>query len=223
MTYTSDGMLYLLVAVACILVAECVILWAYYAKYLRIHKVFAERQAFLERLRDEEYHKSQAFILDNEEKIKFLEAQLKESGEENKSLQVKIEKLRCSNRIAEIDIEERNHAEEVIRKSEIYRQIQRSISLYGGTPLKEDQWEELSRIVDEAYSDFSDKLLGYCKLSTHEFRVCLLIKIGIRPQDISNLTAHSKQSISTTRNRLFKRIFGDKGSGKDWDEFIVSL
>lgn len=221
--YNSDVILFMLLAVALIFVAEGIILWAYQLKTIKIQKAYAERQYNLERLREEEYHKSKEYIEENESKIKYLEEQLRDSDDENLQLKEKIERLRCANRIAEIDINERSKSETMIRNSAIYKEIQKSISLYGGTPLKEEQWEELTRIVDTAYVDFSDKLLHYCKLSAHEFRVCLLIKIGIRPQEISNITSHSKQSISTTRNRLFKRVFGDKGSGKDWDDFIVSL
>ena len=53
--------------------------------------------------------------------------------------------------------------------------------------------------------------------------MCLLIKVRVQPKDIASLTAHSKESVASTRSRLYQKIFGKKGSTRDWDEFILSL
>jgi len=53
--------------------------------------------------------------------------------------------------------------------------------------------------------------------------VSLLIKVRIQPKDIALLTAHSKESVASTRSRLYSKVFGMKGSSKDWDDFILSL
>ena len=56
-----------------------------------------------------------------------------------------------------------------------------------------------------------------------DYRVSLLIKIRMQPKDIATLTAHSKESIASTRSRLYQKVFGKKGSTKDWDDFILSI
>ena len=45
----------------------------------------------------------------------------------------------------------------------------------------------------------------------------------IQPKDIATLTAHSKESVASTRSRLYQKVFGKKGSTKDWDDFILSI
>lgn len=60
-------------------------------------------------------------------------------------------------------------------------------------------------------------------MNEYEHRVSLLIKIGIQPSVIAELTAHSRESVSATRRRLFEKAFEKKGTPKDWDEFIMSL
>ena len=36
-------------------------------------------------------------------------------------------------------------------------------------------------------------------------------------------TAHTKTSVTQTRKRLYKKCFGEAGTGEQWDEFIESL
>jgi len=60
-------------------------------------------------------------------------------------------------------------------------------------------------------------------MSEQDYHVCLLIKVRATPKDISTLTIHSKESVATTRSRLYQKIFGRKGSTHEWDEFIWSL
>ena len=52
---------------------------------------------------------------------------------------------------------------------------------------------------------------------------CLLIKINISPIDIAKLTMHSKEAITSNRRILYEKVFGKKGTPKDWDSFILSL
>lgn len=196
---------------------------AYYQKFTKNNKILVERQCHLEKLREEYYKRSSDYIEANNLKIQALEKQLSEATTERNDLQTEIERLQCSNKIAHIDMAKDQEAIAKVRASSIYRVIQEQIMQNNGRPLKIEEWEELTSIIDEAFGDFSNKLMSYCQLNAQEFHVCLLLKIGIKPNDISMLTARSKQSISSIRNRLFRKVFGDKGSGKDWDDFIYSL
>ena len=67
------------------------------------------------------------------------------------------------------------------------------------------------------------KLYSLYNMSDQDFRVSLLIKVRLQPKDIATLTAHSKESIASTRSRLYQKVFGKKGSTKDWDDFILSI
>ena len=60
-------------------------------------------------------------------------------------------------------------------------------------------------------------------MSSNEYHVCLLIKVGFSPKDISILMGLSLSNISNIRKRLFEKMTGRKGSAKDFDKFIMSL
>ena len=92
-----------------------------------------------------------------------------------------------------------------------------------GRSLDEAGWQQLMETVDGVYTGFTEKLYSLYKMSEQDYHVCLLIKVRVSPKDIAILTAHSKESVATTRSRLYQKIFGQKGSSKDWDEFILSL
>ena len=92
-----------------------------------------------------------------------------------------------------------------------------------GRSLSESDWTELTEAVDGVYNGFSEKLYSLYNMSDQDYRVSLLIKVRIQPKDIATLTAHSKESIASTRSRLYQKVFGKKGSTKDWDDFILSI
>ena len=92
-----------------------------------------------------------------------------------------------------------------------------------GRSLSESDWTELAEAVDNVYNGFSEKLYSLYNMSNQDYRVSLLIKARIQPKDIATLTAHSKESIASTRSRLYQKVFGKKGSTRDWDDFILSI
>ena len=92
-----------------------------------------------------------------------------------------------------------------------------------GRSLSESDWIELAEAVDNVYNGFSEKLYSLYNMSNQDYRVSLLIKARIQPKDIATLTAHSKESIASTRSRLYQKVFGKKGSTRDWDDFILSI
>ncbi|MBE6260148.1 MAG: hypothetical protein E7107_04880 [Prevotella sp.] len=95
--------------------------------------------------------------------------------------------------------------------------------LNDGRSMNQGDWQELTEAVDGLYSGFSEKLFSLYRMSEQDYHVSLLIKVRIQPKDIATLTAHSKESIASTRSRLYQKVFGKKGSTKDWDDFILSI
>jgi hypothetical protein len=95
--------------------------------------------------------------------------------------------------------------------------------LNDGRSMNQGDWQELTEAVDSVYSGFSEKLFSLYRMSEQDYHVSLLIKVRIQPKDIATLTAHSKESVASTRSRLYHKVFGKKGSTKDWDDFILSI
>lgn len=105
--------------------------------------------------------------------------------------------------------------------TDVYQRIKQYLN--EGRSMTESDWMELADIVNNVYTGFTDKLYSLYRMSEQDYRVSLLIKIRLQPKDIASLTAHSKESIASTRSRLYQKVFGKKGSTKDWDDFILSI
>ena len=161
----------------------------------------------------------------NKQKIEELERLIAKLGSENSMLRLELEekkaRLDYANTMARIESEKRERAEVDIFTSDVYLNIQKYLN--EGKSLNDEQWKQLAALVDGIYTGFTDKLYSLYNLSVNDYHVCLLIKIRFQPKDIALLTAHSKESVATTRSRLYQKIFGKKGSTKDWDDFIYSI
>jgi regulator of replication initiation timing len=161
----------------------------------------------------------------NQQKIAELELLIKKLGDENSMLRLELEekkaKLDYNNKVARIENEKRQQAETVIFSSDIYQRVQECLNT--GRSLTHKEWTELAQVINSIYTGFTEKLYSLYRISEQEYNVCLLIKMRLQPKDIATLTAHSKESVATTRSRLYSKVFGRKGSSKDWDDFILSI
>ena len=182
----------------------------------RLHAVHA--------MQEEQQAKSRQRIEQNRQKIAELENLLQKMGDENSMLRLELEekkaRLDYANTMAIIDNEKRQQAETAIFGSDIYLKIKKLMG--EGRSMGDEDWQQLTAVVDSVYSGFTGKLYSLYKMSDNDYHVCLLIKVRVQPKDIASLTAHSKESVASTRSRLYQKIFGKKGSTRDWDEFILS-
>lgn len=168
---------------------------------------------------------SQQSISRNEDKIRELETLLQKLGDENSLLRLELEEKKATldynNKVAMIENEKRQQAETVIFSSDVYQRLQDSLN--AGCPLAYREWSELAELVDNVYSGFTEKLYSLYRMSEQDYHVSLLVKLRVQPKDIALLTAHSKESVASTRSRLYQKVFGQKGSSKDWDDFVLSI
>ena len=168
---------------------------------------------------------SQQNIAQNEAKILELETLLKKLGDENSLLRLELEEkkatLAYNNKVAIIENEKRQQAETIIFSSAVYHRMMESLN--AGRSLTHRDWTELTELVNSIYSGFTEKLYSLCRLSEQDYHVSLLIKVRVQPKDIALLTAHSKESVASTRSRLYQKVFGQKGSSKNWDDFVLTL
>lgn len=105
--------------------------------------------------------------------------------------------------------------------SDQYIALQRRIA--SGQRLKDEEWQEIENKIRKVYPGFISQLRGLYAMSELEYQVCLLIKLRIAPSDIASVIARDVSTISTVRSRLYKKVFGQKGGAKEWDEFILSI
>ena len=164
-------------------------------------------------------------IQQNEAKIRELEVLLQKLGDENSLLRLELEEKKATldynNKVAIIENEKRQQAETVIFSSEVYHRLQECLN--SGHGLNHHDWAALAELVDSIYTGFTEKLYSLYRMTEQDYHVSLLIKVRIQPKDIALLTAHSTESVASTRSRLYYKVFGRKGSSKDWDDFVLSL
>ena len=188
-------------------------------------RLLEERLKKVRAMQAEQEAQSASRIEANRQKIAELESLSQKLDDENSMLRLELEerraKLDYDNKVALIEQEKRQKAETVIFSSDVYRRLQRYLET--GHMMMADDWAELTQLVDSIYTGFTDKLYSLYRLTPQEYYVSLLTKVHIPPKDIATLTAHSKESIATTRSRLYHKVFGRKGSSKDWDEFVLGL
>lgn len=184
-----------------------------------------ERLNKVRMMKEEQEAKGQQSIEANRKKIAELEALLQKLGSENSMLRLELEerkaKLDYHNKVAIIEQEKRQQAETVIFQSDIYSRIQQLLNT--GKSMEQGDWSALTQLIDGIYTGFTEKLYSLYHLTQQEYYVSLLIKVRLQPKDIASLTAHSKESVASTRSRLYQKVFGKKGSSRDWDEFVLSL
>ena len=113
--------------------------------------------------------------------------------------------------------------QQILTETPIYRHIRRLLSDSTPRSMTDEDWHILSDTIEKIHPQFHKRLLEFHRLSPQEMRITLLLKAGIAPADIARLTAHSRQSVSSTRARLFQKVFGRKGSPSEWDEFVETL
>ena len=203
-------------------------LFAYLQRNKRKKQLLKIQLKNLRQLKEEQYKKSSLFIEENKRKIEELEQKLQEADQTNHILRTQlkeqIELTLYANKQAEIELTRRKQSNSTLLESEIYKYIQKQLTTKTNKKLlSNNDWKELEKVINNTYEGFSKNLRNYYDLNEHEYSVCLLIKINIPPIDIAKLTNHSKEAITSTRRRLYEKVFGKKGSPKDWDEFILSL
>ena len=177
------------------------------------------------RLRKELYEQSTEFIRKNKEKIEFLEQELKNVSNENHQLIEKLEEQRADLILANetaIRKQTRNEtAKARIVATDIFKTIQDYIKKEKVVNGKE--WKELDEVMNREISDFKTNLYSYYNISPHEYHICMLIRLEFSPTDMAMLLGCTTSAVSKARKRLQEKFFSDKGTPKDFDQFIKTL
>lgn len=111
--------------------------------------------------------------------------------------------------------------EEEFLHSDFYLSIRRRIS--NGERLNPDDWDAVEHQVNSTYPGFTNRLFNLHPMSQTEMQTCLLIKLRVPATEIANTLIKSTSTISSTRSRLYTKVFHGKGGAKEWDDFILSL
>ncbi|ADY36836.1 Tetratricopeptide TPR_1 repeat-containing protein [Phocaeicola salanitronis DSM 18170] len=200
----------------------------FWQKHKRKEQTILLQQEKLKRLQEEQFKYSQAQIVANKEKIEKLSALLHSAEQTNDKLRQNllqaqkewIEKANVQIEAAQI-VKESSLAN--LQQTEIWKKLHQPMDKNETIKMTDTDWAELTQAVEETYPHFVQRLNELCPLSQKELQVCLLLKINVPLTLIADIVCSSKQGISSLRERLYKKISGEKGKPKDCDNFIRNL
>ena len=182
----------------------------------------------LQHLKNEIYKKSQSYIENNMQRIAELEKEISKISVTNETLQKQLleqkELIKLETRQAEIKQVEHEKAKKRIKDTTIYRTLWKRLQNPKGIVfVTDEEWEEIRKVILEDYPTFIEKLNDIYSFNPYEMQICLLIKMDFTPSAIAKLLKRPKETITSTRRRLYNRIFMEKGKPENWDAFIRSL
>lgn len=201
--------------------------WAYIQYVRRKRSELAIRLEKANRIKDELRQRSEQFVRENEQKVAELERRLQDADDSLKAqLALQRERIIHENEQVRAALEMQKQVASVIEESDIRKELLAHMSAAGKNikQLKQADWERIEKEIQALCPDFKKKLyLLYAGFSEHEYHICLLIKLGIRPVEIAALTAHSKESITAARRRMYKKVYGVEVEPRKWDEIVYFL
>lgn len=184
-----------------------------------------EEKNKIQEMKDRQYAQSTQRIKENEQQIQILQKQLLQSEVEKQELiEIKMKSLETDNLQIQIQQEERTIREDLFRKSPIYIRFHHIRDSKGECRIREEDWEELQKKLDDTYNNFTGQLhVLHPKISQIELQICYLIKSSVNVTTMSQILNRSKSSVSSARSKLYERLQGKKGTPEMLDKFIKEL
>ena len=108
----------------------------------------------------------------------------------------------------------------VLKNSSIYKKIQ-CIEAHPLEEMTEEDWTELADTVEELIPNFIPMLKN--RVSDRDYRICLLIRLGIPASLMARLLNLSDAAISKSRKTMLKKLCGKVGKPKEFDEYVLHI
>jgi len=195
--------------------------------YLKNRQLKArEQKKRINRILASQKKNSEETIQANTRKIKELEESLASSNQHADDLELQVlllekEQLQSQNKEIEIECKKRVIDREKLEQTEIYKRFK--LMTTSGKPTRSD-YRELEVTLNQLFDNFTFRLKKlYPYWSNNDIKLCLLIKIGLNPKEIKNITGNTDSNISMIRKRLLKKILGKDDKPKVFDQFIKDL
>lgn len=216
---------FVILCLVCLLIV-CIIIFLWNNKK-RIKEQELLQEKLLRKAEEEKYKQSLSQIEENKAKIEVLKKELLKARQTNDTntinkLILDEEALTAANKIIEVEQRRQDFLIKRLHSNPLYIKIK----MHAGDSnfkISREDWDCLATCIDEAYNQFTARLLEIVSFSELEMQTCYLIKIGIAPVDIARLLCKSKNAISMLRQRLYKKITHKDGTSKQLDEFILSF
>ena len=130
------------------------------------------------------------------------------------------EKMRHENELARIAVQEKDDATRQIAASGVYAALEGLVA--SGGHITGDLLNEAERLLDEVCPRFRPALLPH-RLSSFNYAVCLLTKMGISSAHIAQLNSRERSTVTHAKKNIYRQLTGLRGKTADFDSFIQSL
>ena len=140
--------------------------------------------------------------------------QIKQLNDEIKNLNENREEKELADSLKEIN--------QSLFNSKIYKEIL-DIPKQAKIRISGEQWKEMELMFSREHPRYYAMVNSSEKLTITDRRICLLIRLGLKPKDISIIMGMDKSNVSNARSRIYKKLFGEKGTGKDLDSRLLGI
>lgn len=181
-------------------------------------------------LKEEERKNKQSLrqIEANERHIADLEQSLQQAKAQND--EAAIERLQLEPRLLTVEnenIKAKQSRDKLLvnelTQSPLYERIKENAGKEGFR-LADDEWQTPATLLDWAYDQFTARLrMLYDGISENELHICYLVKLGVPSTDIGNMLCKSRSAVGMTRQRLYKKLTGSRGTARQMNDFIVDF
>lgn len=216
-----------IIIIGTILLSMAVIAIMIYRRRLHTRTVNFEHKIHLQQT----HHAAVIETLNNEidEKTQFI-SELKNKLDENTVNQQENEKMAQTISVLKQQIQKHKRDIELLVHSQQSSQLHEepvivnfinTVKLGKERPNKEE-WQRICFLVESHHPDML-KIKNNKDISTQEYRICVLIKLGLKVSDIIFVEEITNSNLTNIRSRMLKKIFGVKGGAKDFDRYMSGI
>lgn len=200
--------------------------------YTRRQRLLFLQMSLMKHHTEEQYKKTTAYIERNKEVIVKLTDQIvnlqleikaeKEAHTNEKQmmlgeLEYQRQKIEQQNKLAEIELQERIEANEIVLRSDIYKELRTAID--EERLITRRMLEDIENLLNKLYPNFLPTIQP-CGLSKTNYAICLLTKMGIQSIDIATLIGRERSTITKAKPKIYTIITGLNGKAADFDNLI---
>jgi tetratricopeptide (TPR) repeat protein len=207
--------LYVVVAIAVILLLAVTALWQYYRRKRRALQVqYHQEQANLQKALNE--------LNKLKEAVEVKDSRIGDLVEE-KEADVRIHQEQIRQLEEKLKIRRSKDVNEQLMRTQIYRHFKDAASNPKARISNKD-WQNLQDMIDEMIPGFYARMNSQRQsLSLGDYQICILVRLFFTPKEISNLTGNSPSSVSMKRFRLLQKVFNINGSAETFDRLVQQI
>lgn len=86
--------------------------------------------------------------------------------------------------------------------------------------MEKADWDALTLTINKLLPDFYAMMHARASISVDEYHICMLVRLYFSPADIARFIGLSRASITTKRQELLRKVFGQEGKARQFDQMV---